>query len=240
MSSVNKVLRVSPLDAIVQRCSDETQRFFQRLAFDPQYCFELFRRALGKGDQLAWEAVYQQYGSLVRGWALAHPAIVYTGGEVQDYVNQAFARMWAAVSRSGFARFDDLKAVLAYLKMCVHSAIVEDGRRAGPVNRTIALDDASESIEAAQAAGPDSPTERAVLARDAQDRLWTAVNGRLQNPRERLVVHCLFELGLKPKAICALHPDMFGDVREIYLIRQVVLERLRRDPVLQELVDGRA
>lgn len=239
MSSVTNVTPASRRDDAARRCAEETQRFFHPKPsdppFDPHFCFELFRLALGEGDQIAWDLLFQQYRPLVVGWVSRHPDIQRSGGEIQDYVNRAFERMWAALSPAKFERFRGLSALLAYLKMCAHSAIMEDLRRRGPADRIVALDDEPTSLKVARAVGIDSPTERTLLAREARDRLWHAVNERLQDSREQLVVYCLFELGLKPKAILARHPEVFRDVREIYLTRQVVLERLSRDRVLQQL-----
>lgn len=240
MSSPIMALDVLDLDDVIERCADQTRRYFSRLAFDPQHCFELFRRALGEGNERAWDAVFRQYRDLVAGWVRNHPEVLRNNNEIQDYVNRSFERMWAAVSRTKFERFSSLSAVLAYLKMCVHSAIVEDARKASLLDRAVALDDAPPGIEAETSAPAETAPERIVLTREARGAVRDAVNARLQNKKERLVVHCLFELDLKPKAICARHPGVFADVDEIYLIRQRVLERLSRDQVLKHLAGEEA
>ncbi len=235
MSSVDSALRYAPLPRVAERCAEETGRYFHTQASDSSPCFELFRRALGEGNQLAWEAVFRQYHSLVAAWVSRHPAILRSHRETEDYVNNAFERMWSALSHAKFNRFDSLSAVLAYLKMCAHSAIVEDARKASLLDRAVTLDDAPHGLESDLPAPAEFATERVVLTHEARHAVRDAVNARLQDEKERLVVYCLFELDLKPKAIYAQHPDMFADVREIYLIRQVVLERLSRDPALKNL-----
>ena len=234
MSSTANVYRKASLRHVADRCAEETGRYFLALAIDSSPCFELFRRALGDGNQLAWEAVFQQYHALVGSWVVRQLA-TRDHNEIQDYVNRAFERMWAAVPKAKFERFNDLRAVLAYLKMCAHSAIVEDARRTNLLDRAVALDDLSDGVEGDSPAPADTQTERVVLTHEARSAVREAVNARLQDEKERLVVHGLFELDLKPKAIYAQYPDVFADVREIYLIRQVVLERLSRDPVLKSL-----
>lgn len=235
MSSTANAYREAPLRHVADRCAEETGRYFLALAIDSSPCFELFRRALGDGNQLAWEAVFQQYQALVGSWAGRQLATRRDHNEIQDYVNRAFERMWAAVSKAKFEQFSDLRAVLAYLKMCAHSAIVEDVRRANLLDHAVPLDDLADGAEGDSPAPADTQTERVVLTHEARSAVREAVNARLQDEKERLVVHCLFELDLKPKAIYAQHPDVFADVHEIYVIRQVVLERLRRDPVLKNL-----
>jgi hypothetical protein len=83
-------------------------------------------------------------------------------------------------------------------------------------------------------AGGDSP-ERAAIAGDFRKRLWGAVDARILDERERKVVYCLFELDLKPKAIAERYPEDFCDVHEVYRVRQIVLERLGRDPNIRKL-----
>jgi len=224
------------LDSLARFCAEETERFFRDRESDPRFCFEIFRRALGKGDQRAWDAIYRQYWPLVAGWIAAHPEITRSGGEIQEYVNRTFERMWAAVPPSRFHNFRDLRSILAYLKMCAHSAVVEDARKAAAFNRMVALDALPEEADPAPASTADSPPDRVAFAHELREKLWGLVDARLQDDRERLVVRCLFELDLRPKTILTRYPGVFHDVREIYRIRQVVLERLARDPNLRALV----
>jgi DNA-directed RNA polymerase specialized sigma24 family protein len=220
------------VDGLALQCAQETERFFGGQDHDTSYCFELFRRALGENDQQAWEMVYAQYRPLVAGWVARHPDLAHVGGEIEEFANRAFERMWAAWTPDKFARFSDLKALLAYLKMCAHSVVVEDVRRAGPDARAVSFSDLPEELVDAQ---PDKvSTEGEVLRGERSRELWSLVSARLRDDRERTVVHCLFVLDLKPATIRAQHPDMFRDTREVYLIRQVVLERLSRDAQMKK------
>jgi DNA-directed RNA polymerase specialized sigma24 family protein len=224
------------LDPLARCCAEETERFFRDRDSDPGFCFELFRRALAARDERAWDAIYRQYAPLAAAWAAGHPEIARGGGEIQEFVNRAFARMWAAIPPSKFGHFRDLRSVLAYLKMCVHSAIVEEARKTAALRRMVALD----ALPAETGPGPrpelDSPVDRMAFAEERRTAVRQAVTSRVQDDKERLVVYCLFELDLRPKAIFARYPHAFRDVREIYTIRQVVLERLARDPTLRAFV----
>jgi DNA-directed RNA polymerase specialized sigma24 family protein len=222
------------VDDLDSRCKEETGQFFGRQGYDPSPCFELFRRALVENDQRAWEMVYARYWPLVRGWVANHPAILYSGGEIEDFANRAFARMWAALTPDKLRRFPHLNSVLAYLKMCAHSAVMEGVRKAGPNSRAVSLSDLSEDGLDVLAKTGKTSTEGELLARERSQELWSLVRARLHDDRERVVVHDLFVLDLKPAAIRARHPDMFPDTREVYLLRQVVLERLSRDARLKE------
>jgi DNA-directed RNA polymerase specialized sigma24 family protein len=221
-------LRQVNLEALVRRCVQETELFFRRQEHDPQYCFELFRRALCENDEAAWGWVYAQYHGLVAGWVRSNPEFERCGEEIQDIINRAFERMWAACIPEKFARFQDLRALLAYLKMCVHSAIMDAVRKTGPppleLPGWLANSDHS---------SPDTSSEGGLLAQERSRELWRLINARLRDEKERAVVHGLFVLGLKPRAIFTQFPGLFGDTQEIYRIRQIVLERLSRDPNLK-------
>jgi DNA-directed RNA polymerase specialized sigma24 family protein len=235
--------REMKLDQLAERCEDETELFFHpnpQRTVDPRYCFEIFRRALEGRDQLAWEAIYRQYCPLVAGWVARHPELAQSNGEIQEFVNGTFQRMWAAIPPAKFGRFGTLSSILAYLKMCVHSAIVEEARKAGALRRAVALDALPPEVEPVRHEGIDSPVDRLAFAGELRETLWNVVNARLRDDKERLVVHCLFELDLRPKNIVDRYPEMFRDAREVYTIRQVVLERLARDPALQTLVGEHA
>ena len=224
-------LRLLTLTGIAHRCAQETQRFFQRQAHDPRYCYELFRRAIADHNERAWQLVYRQYRSLVEGWVARHSAFPATGEEVQYFVNRALERMWAALTPDKFSRFPDLKALLRYLQMCVHSAILDEVRAAE--SRIV---NAQVDLQSARTRASGSTTEDQAVARVHRDIVWQAVDARLQDEKERTVVHGSFVLGLKPRELCAQYGDVFRDVREVYRTKENVLARLRRDPEIQRLL----
>jgi len=228
-------MQLLSLGSIAHRCAQETDLFFHRHAYDPRYCFELFRRAILHKNERAWEFLFQQYHPLVTGWVKRHSAFPSTGEEVQYFVNRAFERMWSALTPEKFARFSDLKAVLSYLQMCVHSAIIDAVRLAGP--DTIDIDQKRTAI---QHGTPGSSIEDRALQRAQNEEFWLLINERMGNEKERLVVYGSFVLALKPRQLHSQFPDSFDDVQEIYRIKQNVLARLRRDHELTKFLDNDA
>jgi DNA-directed RNA polymerase specialized sigma24 family protein len=225
-------LDLSPLSMtngqLAGECARETSLFFRRSVSPCPCCYELFRRALDGGNQQAWASIYAQYAPLVAGWVTRHPQFSSSGEEVDYYVNQAFERMWSAIGAGRFGQFRDLRALMAYLKMCVHTAILDVARKAGPPRRELPPELEESEI-------PDGHSlEGEVVEQDARGRLWELVEARL-NERERIVIRCLFVLDLKPAAIQQRYPDHFPQIREIYRLRQNALERLARDPDLNIL-----
>lgn len=228
-------LQLLPLAGIAHRCAQETDRFFRRQSYDPRYCFELFRRAILHRNERAWELVYEQYRPLVVGWVERHSAFPSSSEEVQYFVNRAFEKMWSAVSPDKFGRFPDLKSLLSYLQMCVHSAIVDAVRSSEPV--TV---DANGTVLATASSATGSSIEDRALIRAQREAFWQFVNERLNDEKERLVVHGSFVLALKPRELCAEYPHVFDDVEEIYCIKQNVIARFRRDRELQGLLGENA
>ena len=214
---------------LAKKCAQETELFFQHKAQDSKYCFELFRRAIRDTDQFAWDMIYAQYRSLVTGWVKNHSAFEVSGEEMDYFVNGAFGKMAGIFTLEKFGGFAEVGSLLRYLKMCVHSVIV-DHNRLGDQPRLYSLDDV-----------PNEPSTEPTLESQTMDRayrqsFWDLVSRRLHDEKERLVVQGLFILGLKPRDLYERARDKFIDVDEIYRIKQNILARLGRDPDFGKLL----
>lgn len=219
------------LVGIAHRCTQESERFFHRQSHDPRYCFELFRRAILHANQRAWEHAYTIYRPLVTGWVKRHSAFPISGEEAQYFVNRAFEKMWSALTPDKFDRFSNLKSLLGYLQMCVHSAVIDETRSSGPD-----IEDVDDDQLATRREVKGSSIEDRALSRAQRETFWHLIEERLKNEKERLVVHGSFVLNLKPRELYADFQHMFQDVNEIYRVKQNVLARLRRDRDLAELL----
>ena len=87
--------------------------------------YGLFQQAIVQRVAEAWEQIYQLYTPLVQKWVVRHPSFANTGEDVDYFVNRAFEKMWRALTPEKFANFPELKSLLAYLKMCVNSVIID-------------------------------------------------------------------------------------------------------------------
>ena len=222
-------LHALTLAGITHRCARETELFFQRRSSDPHYCFELFRRAIMERNQRAWELVYAQYRPLVTGWVERHPAFPTSGEEAQYFVNRAFEKMWAVLAPDRFGQFLDLRSLLRYLQMCVHSAILDQVRAAEQASVGTQADIGSAEKESG---GPN--VEDQALAQVHGQEFWKEIDARLQNEKERRVVYGSFVLALKPREIYTRSQETFRDVHEVYRIKENVLARLGRDEELKK------
>lgn len=224
-------LKLLTLSSIAHRCARETNLFFQRLSYDPWYCFELFRRAIVDRSQSAWEHVYRQYRALVTGWVERHAAFPASGEETDYFVNRAFEKMWVALTPDRFDRFPDLRSLLRYLQLCTHSAILDLVRAAEQA--TLGIEEETDAV-ASQAKGVGVDDQ--AMARVYRQELWREINARLHDEKEQRVVYGSFVLALKPREIYTHFSGTFRDIDEVYRVKENVLARLRRDPELKKFM----
>lgn len=221
------------LTSLAQHCAEESDHFFHRRDHDPRFCFELFRRAIVEEDQRAWRRLCNNYHPLVSGWVRRNRAFASSGEEIDYFVNGAFAKMWSAMSAEKFASFSDLKSLLRYLQLCV-SSVVTDYARSQEYHQM--LEDLPPGVEEDEG----EAVEDVALARTEREDFWQAIAQRLNDDKERLVLHYSYVVGFKPSQIYEEKEELFDDVREIYRIKENVLARLRRDTGLQASLMHRA
>lgn len=216
-----------PLGQLAQQCAAQSERYFQRQDSDPRYCYELLRRAIFERNQQAWTLFYNQYRPLVASWVLRHPAFVQSGEEVQYFVNCAYEKFWSAMSPQKFGNFVDLKSLLRYLQMCVHSVIVDQIRQAEHSALSLNLETTHGDSGGA-------------LDRAAREEFWRWLEPRLHSDKERQVIYGSFFMELKPRELYAEFRQVFRDVGEVHRVKENVLARLRRDPELRAYfsIDG--
>jgi hypothetical protein len=215
------------LKMLAYRCQQETTRFWEKLTYTPLFCLELFRRALSnpqaEGSKQAWSYIHQQYHRQVTLWVKRHRALAQTGLTPETLADLALEKMWVA-----FALTPDkltnfplhqaekcLTALLQFLKTCVHSVVIDAIEK-----------DNMESEDALADEGQDDPDP--TIAAD----FWQAINRRLKDDKERLVMDALYVYGYKPQQIYDTYPQTFRNVKEIYRIKENILARLKRDPSL--------
>ncbi len=226
-------LRLLDVDQLADECADHTERFFNRLEYDPSYCYELFRRAIVDRNGYAWEKIYCQYQPLVASWVSHHSKFSVAGEQVEYFVNCAFEKMWWAVDAKKFKKFDNVAGLLRYLQTCVHSVIV-DHVRSVQIN-AVSLDVIAHPLS------EDLPTiEKRVADRLERQRFWRIVVDLIRNEQEFIVLRSSFLYDLKPAKIHAAHPDQFKSVGEVYQIKRNLLNRLRRSPMMQQFFNDRS
>jgi hypothetical protein len=218
--------RELPLLELARHCREQTMRFLRGEERDDTFCFEIFQRAVVNRDDDAWEAIVGQYRGIVLAYVSQHTAAALMRESDDYWINRAFQRFWGAVGADRFSRFPDLPALLKYLKLCVHSVMMDEirARRGGTIG---SLDEVPDTTPAA------ADDERNVVGKLAGEQLWGAIQRLLQDEAEQRVVYLSFARDLKPSQIAERHPDLFADVAEVYRVKRNVIERLRRSPEIR-------
>ncbi|HEY1298422.1 MAG TPA: hypothetical protein VGJ60_35515 [Chloroflexota bacterium] len=224
-------VRELPLTELARRCREETLRFLGGGDRDDAYCFEIFHRAVVDHDDGAWEAIVVQYRGIVLAYVGQH-TVAAVLRETEDYwINRAFQRFWGAVGADRFGLFPDLPSLLKYLKLCVHSVLMDE-MRSRRASSAASLDNVPESMPA------PTNAERTVLGKLSGQQLWDTINRELQDDAERKVVVLSFARDLKPSEIAERHPELFASVADVYRVKRNVLERLRRNTEVRSFLSS--
>jgi len=187
--------------------------------------YELFRRAIVERNADAWAEIHARYRPLLMSWAARLSARSQIGEWYEDIADQALVRAWLALTPEGFAQFSSLARLLAYLRNCVASTVI-DGIRAQASRERV--------LHTLEINSP-APPEQVVLANIDRDALWQAVSAVVATPAERIMLIESFVYDLPPRAICSRYPEFFPDVTVVYTTKRNLLNRLRRNSDLQQL-----
>lgn len=200
-------------------CKQQTQRFLQQFEPDNRYCFELWRRAVQDRVDDACTLIVDVYTGLVKHWVRSYLHTA-SDADIDDCVNFAFASMFQSLRKADrFARFDDLKPLVIYLRRCANSAALKHHRKNERYQSAALTDDDTKIV------GPDKPSVEEDFEKKAA---YALAKANLKSKKEEIFFDTYFELDLKPRQIYEMYPDEFQDVNEVYLVKQVLVERLRR------------
>lgn len=211
---------------LAQRCASETDKFTRQQPNDPQWCFELLRRALAERDAEAFTYVYQTYEGLVLSWVRHHSRFPLTGESAEYFAGDAFRSFYFALIGPKFERFPTVAAVLSYLKMCVHTSIAQylRGKERG------------DAVPFAEGVEPSETPDLSETVMAAE--LWEHIVELLPDERDQLLARCVFVLGLKPRDICAAYRTQWSNERDVSVALYRIRRLLRADVALQQLSDG--
>ncbi|HLZ26170.1 MAG TPA: hypothetical protein VKV73_02505 [Chloroflexota bacterium] len=221
--------RQLPIDGLIRACREETERYLRGERHADVYGLELFKRAV-TGDRQAWDGLVAQYRPLVLAYLRRHPAWTSRGQADDEYwVTRTFQRFVMAVKPDRLPWFPTLSSLLAYLKLCSHSVLLDEVR-AADASRLASLEEV-----------PEAPTISAEVAHEVLDELsprtlWDAVAAELRGGTERVVARLSWVRSMKPVEIYSRHPEMFDSVADVYRVKRTVLGRLRRSGRVTEIL----
>jgi DNA-directed RNA polymerase specialized sigma24 family protein len=230
-------LQLLSLADLVSACAAEHDGFQRGSRSGPGHGMELFRRAICLHDDRAWMAILRQYRGLVLHWVRRHPAAALVREDDEFWVTRTLERFWLAVGPERFARFNGMGPLMSYLKLCVHSVIVDELRaRSGTRQTSLTAPDGSDGTE--DEAGPGVQDAEAVaVGHLSWHDLWQAVEDELPDESERRLAYLSFVLDLTPNQIARRHPERYPTTTEVYRVKRNVLKRLARSPRLRRFLD---
>lgn len=189
--------------------------------------YELFRRAIVERDEQAWAEGTVRYRAMLITWASRCSASATILDRCDDIADLAFARAWAALTPERFAGIPTLAALLAYMRTCVTSAVIDCARSEMLHERLAQALDVGEPVS----------LEDEVLGELDCQALWRIARAAVQTNQERVILLENLIYSLRPGAILARHPDLFGSVNQVYAAKRNFLERLKRNPDLLQLYE---
>ena len=222
------------LSSLAHLCRKSTDLFFQGVDYDDSSCFELFRRATQEEDDLAWEIVVNQYTNLVISWVQRHPSYFYADEEREYFVNRTFDNFWRAFSGNPekLQKFNDVKSILQYLKLCTNSAVKEY------VDRQMRPQGLSLSEKPIESIPSKIDPIGRIDEKIAANRLWQYILGLVKNEQEKIVAEDYFIYDLKPREIYVRHKEAFSTVSQVSRVKDNFIARLKRDDELAAILSG--
>lgn len=204
--------------ALAEACKREISRYRSGEVYDERYCLELLRRATVQNDSTAWEYLQELFSDLVRRWLHLSPRheVACRLDSEENYIAQAFERFWQATSQNQRVEFKTTGGALQYLRACLQSVILDTLRSARRDREITPL--MLDTYEGSYEEGNMDSYE-----------LWETLLKIIQNTREQRLAYLLYHCGLKPREVVHFCPDEFCDVREVYVMRRNIVERLRRN-----------
>lgn len=227
MSQSNPIQSLS-LNALATACGEQSQRYRDLGAdqSDSRYCYELFRRAIVNGDQSAWVCIYQTYETQVVRWVRQCSSYRATGQDAEYFVSIIYTKFWRALKPEAFVEnLPSLGSVLAYLKRCVQTTLIDYSRS---LRRDRMLDELGELERVKVKSADIRPIERKTGYDSDRHELWAQINNLLKSDQERVVMEEVFLLNKKASHIFADHPDLFPNIKSVYRAKENLLKRLRR------------
>ena len=189
---------------------------------------ELFRQAIVERDQHSWAEIHRRYRVLMIAWVRQCSAASTLSEHYEDIADQAFARAWSAMNPARFGDFPSLAAILAYLRTCVSTVIIERARAQSTRERTMKR----------LILGEAPSTEQMVLQSMDNIQLWALVQSLVSSPHDQVILSLNIVLGLPPRLILSRRPDLFNNIDQIYSARRNFIGRLQRNTQLRNIIEA--
>ncbi len=205
------------LAEIARCCEEEYARYFRDLKAESLCCYDLARAAFQDRIQDAMTHFYRIYTPLCAGWVVHFPGFESTQEPSPDvFVNIGFGKLFDRLGPQTFHQFETLPAILAYLKKCVITAVLQQLRK--PV-----LDELDES----------HPNPDGFAPNVEYDQILQRLRELLPAPDDQRLADLRFRQDLKPAEIARAYPQIWPTARDVTVALQRILRALRKDRELR-------
>jgi hypothetical protein len=198
------------VEQVARLCVEENTRYEQEWVSNPDYCFELFRRALADLNETALNFVREIYNPRLERWVRRLWQFAQTGEEAEYFAQEAFVNFYFASAGPKFAKYQSLGRIINYMKTCVFTAVTLYLRGQFPT------EPAPEGFDP-----PDPNTEFVNLKVDA---LWQHICTVLTDEKERLLANLAFVQEMKPREIVPHYGHIWQTESQV----SMALFRIRR------------
>jgi hypothetical protein len=180
-----------------------------------RYYLEMFRRAFKEDNRGAQRWLQHRLGEVVVVWMHAHPRwdLAFHLHTEEYYVIRTFKRCWQSSHPHENFEFKIMAEALNYLRVCLNGVILDELRGYSRPGRAPLL----KSVVARESKSNED---------DSSHEVWSMIDKRLSNARERRLAYLLFHCALKPVEIVHQCPKEFSDVREVSGMRRDIMELL--------------
>lgn len=239
-----KDLKREKLGDLIDQCRTQTDLYIRQESSDSRYCFEIWRRAIVEKDEVAWNAVIQQYNGFVRRWLSLklsrHPYLQF---EEEALANGVFINFFRFVGPEKFDTFQNLAGVLQYLKMCCATIVADAMRDYQARTLDVSLDFSASSEDSsdgglsyADRLKSDDDLEGTIQVKADRSVFWRTIWDNLPDPTDRALVYLRYILDMPPREISQQFPHYFPDVQQVYRRNKNLLWRLRNNPEFSQEV----
>src|SRR5688572_22095376 len=90
--------------------------------------YGLFRRAIVDRDADAWATISARYRPLLIAWVVRCPSFHASSESGEKMADEALARAWRALTPERYRSFPNVSALMAYLRACVTSTVIDTAR----------------------------------------------------------------------------------------------------------------
>ncbi len=209
---------------LIQGCRNESKQPRQQ---EEGYCFELFRRAVEEGDEIAWQAIDEQYRNLIIRWLNDGSASV-PHEHVEEIAPETWSKFWRAQFNADMPlsdRFAHVGSILKYLKQCAVSVVKEYERQIWRRERIQQRVEGNGRLVV-------TFSEEELLSKIDRERLlqqiWHWIHTYVTDRQELQVLVLSYEHGLTPAEIARHYPQEFADAQTVRRLKERILKRARR------------